>query len=152
MDCCPVTRQMFVRAVLLALAGGAVLAGLAVVAVVPPSSVPWLPGCLLHRLTGLHCPGCGGTRAAHAALNGDFRQSIAYNPLAAVIIGVFAGMLLHSLRIWFRGEAIRPPASGRGWLARYWPVLLMTVFFGFAVLRNIPVFPLTLLAPHELTR
>lgn len=29
------------------------------------------PGCLFHQLTGIKCPGCGGTRAAQALLNGE---------------------------------------------------------------------------------
>ncbi|MCQ2366507.1 MAG: DUF2752 domain-containing protein [Akkermansia sp.] len=29
------------------------------------------PGCIFRRLTGLSCPGCGGTRAARALLAGD---------------------------------------------------------------------------------
>lgn len=48
--------------------------------------------CGLHALTGLYCPGCGGTRAMRAFFAGDFLASFAYHPLvlfAAVIGGWF---------------------------------------------------------------
>lgn len=38
--------------------------------------------CGFHRLTGLPCPFCGGTRAARAILHGDFLFALYLNPLA----------------------------------------------------------------------
>lgn len=37
--------------------------------------------CLFHELTGLYCPGCGGTRALKALLMGRPLLSILYHPL-----------------------------------------------------------------------
>lgn len=37
------------------------------------------PGCLFHRVTGLCCPGCGGTRALQAFLRGDWAAAWHYN-------------------------------------------------------------------------
>lgn len=37
--------------------------------------------CMFHALTGLYCPGCGGTRAVKYLLNGQIRTSIQYHPL-----------------------------------------------------------------------
>ena len=36
--------------------------------------------CVLHSLTGLYCPGCGGTRAIAFLLHGDFLHSLVYHP------------------------------------------------------------------------
>ena len=36
--------------------------------------------CVLHSLTGLYCPGCGGTRAVAFLLHGDFLHSLVYHP------------------------------------------------------------------------
>lgn len=48
--------------------------------------------CVLHTLTGLYCPGCGGTRAIMFLLHGDLLRSFLYHPLvpyAAVVYGWF---------------------------------------------------------------
>lgn len=46
--------------------------------------------CLFHLMTGLYCPGCGGTRAVRALLRGNLAMSLQYHPLvpymAAVIL------------------------------------------------------------------
>ncbi|MGN0159477.1 MAG: DUF2752 domain-containing protein [Brotaphodocola sp.] len=47
--------------------------------------------CLFHALTGLYCPGCGGTRAVKYLLQGQILTSIQYHPLVfymAVVITV----------------------------------------------------------------
>lgn len=43
--------------------------------------------CLFYKITGLYCPGCGGTRSVQALLNGHLVSSIRYNPI--VLYGVF---------------------------------------------------------------
>lgn len=48
--------------------------------------------CTLHTLTGLYCPGCGGTRAMISLFRGDLLHSFIYHPLVpytAVICGWF---------------------------------------------------------------
>lgn len=40
-----------------------------------------LPMCVLLRLTGLYCPGCGGTRAFLLLLRGHFLASMYYHPV-----------------------------------------------------------------------
>lgn len=51
-----------------------------------------LPPCVFHSLTGLYCPGCGGTRACRLLLSGHIFQSFLYHP------GVF---LAAALYVWF---------------------------------------------------
>lgn len=35
--------------------------------------------CAFHSLTGLYCPGCGGTRAVRELLYGDLRMSFQHH-------------------------------------------------------------------------
>lgn len=36
--------------------------------------------CLFHQISGLYCPGCGGTRAVKALLEGNFLGCLFYHP------------------------------------------------------------------------
>ena len=44
-----------------------------------------LPPCPFRVVTGIACPGCGTTRAAHAVLEGHLLDALLFNPL------IFAG-------------------------------------------------------------
>lgn len=64
-----------------------------------------LPPCLFHSLTGLYCPGCGGTRACRLLLSGHILQSFVYHPgvfLAAVLYAWF--MASHTIELLSKGR------------------------------------------------
>lgn len=46
--------------------------------------------CVFRALTGIYCPGCGGTRAFQLLFRGDILQSLIYHPFIAyaVVLGV----------------------------------------------------------------
>ena len=52
----------------------------------PPEDFAYYPKCWLYVLTGLHCPGCGATRAVFALLHGDWEQALAYNALFVLLL------------------------------------------------------------------
>lgn len=128
------------------LVGGLLLAGAAAfVAVVPPTAGSFYPKCEFHQLTGLHCPGCGLTRSAHHLLTGRPLQAVGDNlfgPLALVWLGWEAGR---------RGRARLRGRPDPGWWVRAdWVPWLLGALALFTVLRNVPAWPLTLLAPQPL--
>ncbi|MBR3944835.1 MAG: DUF2752 domain-containing protein, partial [Akkermansia sp.] len=54
------------------------------------------PGCIFRKHTGLACPGCGGTRAIRAMMEGHFMTAARYNimlPLLAI------GLVIEYLRL-----------------------------------------------------
>ncbi len=60
--------------------------------IVPPSFLSLFPSCVIRRIFGIYCPGCGGTRAVAAFLKGDFATSFLCHPLVpytAVVGGWF---------------------------------------------------------------
>lgn len=103
-------------------------------------------GCLLRRLTGCYCAGCGGTRAFFALLRGDFARSWSLNPLVILLALATAAVVARAalLRAWparFARLAKLRAKAWHGWLA-----LGLMLLFG--VLRNLPWWPFCLLAPH----
>ena len=106
--------------------------GMAIVFAVDPARAGLFPPCPLHRYTGLWCPGCGTTRALHQLLHGNVAAAFRFNPLAITLLPVIGYLCVR------REDNVLKPV----WI---WTLLGVVVAFG--VLRNIPVYPFTLLAP-----
>ncbi|MDF7814257.1 DUF2752 domain-containing protein [Hymenobacter sp. YC55] len=98
-----------------------------------PAQYPF-PRCLVHTLTGLHCPGCGTQRAVHALLHGRVGQAIGFNLLAALATPVLVVGVMEELRGWLSKRPHRNSFLYRPWFG--WSVVIFTVLF--TVLRNLP--------------
>jgi hypothetical protein len=113
------------------------------------SETPWLPKCLYHELTGLHCPGCGITRALQALAQWNIPQAFAYNALWPIAVLLTLPYLLKKTWYWMLGTR---PAVGKSSTGLYVVLgsLLGLVVVMFTILRNLPGEPWCYLAPHEL--
>ncbi len=140
--------RLVVRGGLLLLAAAGVAASLFVLYSFPPTENRLYPGCQFHSLTGLHCPGCGTTRALHALLHGNVAQAFAYNSVAFIAVPVLAWSLVRSLRDWQRGPRAEP--AGLRHNPAVPPALVLLLLVAYWVLRNIPAYPFSLLAPHQI--
>jgi hypothetical protein len=99
-----------------------------------PSAHGFYPVCQFHRLTGLNCPGCGGTRSLYALLHGHLALALRDNAL--FVGGTF---LLAARGIWFGLKRISGRPTGEFFPAKFlWLVLVVTL--AFTVLRNLPAF------------
>jgi hypothetical protein len=117
-------------------------AGVFVVRYFNPTTAGFFPVCPLYKLTGILCPGCGLTRGFHALFHGDILTALHFNallPIFAFLIGfVFVSLALIVVRGRGLSWRIFSPASLYGFL------VLAAAFF---VLRNLPFYPFTFLAP-----
>src|SRR5437762_1540040 len=89
-------QYIWVRATLLVIVAAGLAAGMYVVATVPPTADTYYPKCVFHSATGLHCPGCGSTRATHLLLNGQFVSAARCNIFAVVFVPVLVFGLARS--------------------------------------------------------
>lgn len=98
-----------------------------------PSDSVWMPKCMIHSLTGLQCPGCGITRALHAALHGNFMEAIHYNLFLVISLPYLlaVGMVSYVPLLW-RRDGLRRVVLGVPLAATY--VVLFLIWF---VVRNI---------------
>lgn len=102
--------------------------------------------CIFHVLTGLYCPGCGAGRASFAILHGRFAEAFSYNPLMS--------LLLPFIGLYFAARSIDWIITGGNHIDRRISVkillVILIIVLVYGVLRNIPVYPFTLLAPGGL--
>ena len=83
--------------------------------------------CLFRSLTGLYCPGCGGTRAVRYLLQGEIGRSLWYHPLVgymAVVIVLESGAW--ALRRWGRRQ-------GRAGIVRFLGHYEAEVYVGIGI-------------------
>lgn len=102
--------------------------------------------CIFYEVTGLYCPGCGAGRASYSILHGQFLDAFCYNPLMTILLPLIILYFIARFADWVitGGNHIDSRLNQKVLLA----VLIVVCVYG--VLRNIPVFPFTLLAPGGL--
>jgi len=109
----------------------------------PATSFDFYPNCIFNSLTGLYCPGCGSQRAVSALLHARLDKAIDYNLL----------MVLSTPLILYSAVAFTWNIFSKKKLTQklfYSPVFIrvfLSAVILFAVLRNIPVYPFSWLAP-----
>lgn len=102
-----------------------------------PNTSAAYPPCIVKRLTGFDCPGCGGMRCVHSLLQGDLVGAASHNLLAVVLLPIVGYLLIRQVALLW-GKELPPLPSFRytGWL-------LVGVATVFTVVRNIPGTPLS---------
>ena len=100
--------------------------------------------CPLFEATGIHCPVCGVTRATQALLHGRVLESLRFNTLWVVSIPLL--LYIATSEIWFSFGGSGPcfwSPSRHPWFY----AIAMAIVAVFFLLRNLPWYPMALLAP-----
>ena len=113
----------------------AVIAGVLFIYSHSPLESKYYPPCIFKKLTGFDCAGCGSARACYQLLHGNIKSAIDNNILLILMLPViFVGLINFFLgkmkSVWDK-------------LSR--PKIFLAVILLFWVVRNIPVYPFTLL-------
>lgn len=106
----------------------------------------FFPRCPFFMITGFLCPGCGSQRSVSSLLHGDIKQALHFN----VLLVASLPFLLYSSAVGvmnvFRTKIVIQKIF-------YSPVFVKIVFavvMLFWVLRNIPVYPFTILSGQKM--
>lgn len=102
-----------------------------------------LPACSFRRLTGLYCPGCGGTRCTGKLLKGELAGALSMNAIVVILAAAAITLLGITVAREWKGRAPAFPILPT-WFA--WGITGLIVVFG--LVRNLPWWPFTLLVPH----
>jgi Protein of unknown function (DUF2752) len=131
-------RERLIASAVVALAAG----GLSVVYLLDPGTSDLYPPCPFLALTGLYCPGCGTLRALHQLTLGHPVAALDLNPLMVLLLPFVAYFLASHAMLAVTGRPLR------GFFMRpelIWALLGVVLVYG--ILRNVPAYPLILLAP-----
>lgn len=102
---------------------------LTILSLIPYFDLPDL--CLIHHFTGIHCPGCGITRALLSVIHLDFYQAFRYHNLFFIIIILLSYHTITKIDC-FINQKKRKPYPEKLIYA------LIIIFVVYGVLRNIP--------------
>lgn len=133
-----VHRERLTASAAVAVAAG----GLGVIYLLDPETSDLYPPCPCLALTGFYCPGCGTLRALHQLTRGHPVAALDLNPLMVLMLPFIAYFLASHATLAVTGRPLRK------FFVR--PVFIWTllgVVLVYWLLRNIPAYPFTLLAP-----
>lgn len=103
------------------------------------------PKCPFYSLTGLFCPGCGSQRAISALLHFDLASAMRFNVLLIASLPMIGYSIYASAMNTFTTKVVQQRLFHS--VTFIW--ILAVVVMLFWVLRNVPVYPFDLLAPHH---
>lgn len=90
--------------------------------------------CLFHRITGLYCPGCGGTRAFTSLLQGHFFSCFRYHPFVFYCFMMYVlFMTSHTLK-WLYDRKNKKKASRKSPFARGLSFRICYVYIGIVII------------------
>lgn len=100
--------------------------------------------CSFYQMTGLQCPGCGGQRALHYLLHGEFLKALHSNLLLVIGLPFLIYLYIIIVKVYGLKNAayINIPLLGRNF-----GIITIIVILSFFFLRNIPYPPFTYLSP-----
>ena len=117
------------RRSLMAIAAIVIVVAAVALYMIDPATCRWAPKCIFHTLTGWQCPGCGISRAAHAALHGHLAEAIRYNWFFLVSIPYL--LAVAAVTVW-------PQLPARRYIIhRYVAYTYVVLFMAWWVVRNI---------------
>jgi len=107
-----------------------------------PDDQPVFPRCIFYSLSGYYCPGCGSQRAIHHLLHlniaGVVQNNILFLP---AVLAIAYHFVHHLLNRWFNWKLPNI------FYMKNTPGIILSIILLYWVLRNLPVYPFSVLAP-----
>jgi hypothetical protein len=118
----------------------------------PPEKGLGINLCMMQRITGAPCPGCGVTRCGSNLVRGNFRRAFDYNPFGFILHPILFSLVCLSLL----PDAVRAAFARRllPWqrAMRIFNIAFWSAFFVFGLVRWVAVMSgLMMFPPNWLT-
>ncbi|MGB3692143.1 MAG: DUF2752 domain-containing protein [Spirulinaceae cyanobacterium] len=108
----------------------------------PAAPDTFFPASPFRSLTNLYCPGCGTTRGLHQILHGNILAALDLNPLMVLFLPyLIYAFCAYSAPVITSYRLPQPYVKGK------WIWGLLVIVLAYWVLRNLPMWPFSWLAP-----
>lgn len=107
-----------------------------------PSTSSSFPTCPFLALTGCSCPGCGSLRAIHQLTRGHLVAALGLNPFMVLSLPFISYFFASRAMLAFVGRPLKT-----FFLRPELIWALLGIILAYWILRNVPVYPFSLLAP-----
>lgn len=97
----------------------------------PAQHIVFIP-CWFYELTGYKCPGCGGLRASHLILHGNFSEAFRYNILIFFFIPPISIFVINNFWILIKEKKLIQIK-----LADFWVYISLALIIIYWIIRNI---------------
>ncbi|MDZ7288330.1 MAG: DUF2752 domain-containing protein [candidate division KSB1 bacterium] len=98
--------------------------------------------CPFYALSGFYCSGCGSLRSLHQLLHGNLGAAMALNPLMVLSLPFLGYAYVSFVLFGLTGRSL--PEI---FIKPFWIWTLLGIIVAFGILRNIPLYPFSWLAP-----
>ena len=92
--------------------------------------------CIIHKLTGFYCPGCGITRCLFSLIKGHIYEAFMYNQLVFILLPFILIYVIYETYLYITNQKddimIKIP--------NYWFIILLVITIGYGILRNLEIF------------
>lgn len=141
-------KKLWVRKILFILTCFILLIIVFLYLAVDPAKNPLTPRCFFRYFTNFYCPACGMTRSLYHAIHGRFGLAFSFN----LLWPLFVVFICFSFYLWFYflisgKNPFNKNSFFLGSKHQFLQWIVVITIITFWILRNIPVYPFTLLAP-----
>lgn len=99
--------------------------------------------CPSNLLFNINCPGCGTQRAIHHILHLEMIDALRFNALFVLSSPIILAVILIMIYNFIFNKSVQIPIISN----KYILISILIIIIGFGVLRNISIYPFTLLSP-----
>ena len=93
--------------------------------------------CMIHKVTGLYCPGCGITRMLFSILKLNFGKAFRYNQLVFILLPFLLLYFAYQIYLYITNKKDKILIK----IPNYVYIGLLITVIGWGIIRNLECFP-----------
>ena len=93
--------------------------------------------CVIHKITGFYCPGCGITRMLFALFHGEIKKAFMYNQFVFILLPFLIARLIYITYLYIVDKKDKVLVK----IPNYVYIVLLVIVLVWGIIRNLSFFP-----------